>query len=182
MKVQGRIWIIYYAIHRLILIHPCAKYGKPMLNQKKVMGRTLICTDRRTDRVISIYPTELRLRGVWKRVHKKRRKYKQNNLFKTKLASLNSYTYCKNYKLQSHLKKFRVTLINYTYIPNIYHIKTDDEWSSIQLMLSSAGCIYLLLEYKKAPAAKMPAKNNDPTISVRVPPDPLPEPEGSSFR
>ena len=43
-------------------------------------------------------------------------------------------------------------------------------------------CIHLLLEYKKAPAAKMPAKNNDPTISVRVPPDPLPEPEGSSFR
>ena len=44
------------------------------------------------------------------------------------------------------------------------------------------GCIYLLLEYKKAPAAKMPAKNNDPTISVRLPPDPLPLPEGSSFR
>ena len=38
-----------YATHRLMVIHPCAKYGKPMSNHKKVMGRTRICTDRRTD-------------------------------------------------------------------------------------------------------------------------------------
>ena len=38
-----------YGTHRLMVIHPCAKYGKPMSNHKKVMGRTRICTDRRTD-------------------------------------------------------------------------------------------------------------------------------------
>ena len=26
--------------HPLVMIHPCAKYGKPMSNPKKVMGRT----------------------------------------------------------------------------------------------------------------------------------------------
>ena len=39
-----------YATHHLMVIHPCAKYGKPMSNHKKVMGRTRICTGRRTDR------------------------------------------------------------------------------------------------------------------------------------
>ena len=38
-----------YTTHRLIVIHPCAKYGKPMSNHKKVMGRTRICTDRQTE-------------------------------------------------------------------------------------------------------------------------------------
>ena len=45
-----------YATHcRLMVIHPCAKYGMPMSKQKEVMGRTRICTNRwmdgRTDRV-----------------------------------------------------------------------------------------------------------------------------------
>ena len=40
--------------HRLMVIHPCAKNGKPMSNQKKVMGRTRICTDRWTDRQTNI--------------------------------------------------------------------------------------------------------------------------------
>ena len=39
-----------YATYRFMMIHPCAKDGKPMSNQNKVMGRTRICTDRRTDR------------------------------------------------------------------------------------------------------------------------------------
>ena len=47
-KVVSGSWM--YATHRLMVIHPCAKYGKPMSNHKKVMGRTRICTDRRTDR------------------------------------------------------------------------------------------------------------------------------------
>ena len=33
----------------LMVIHPCAKYGKPMSNHNKIMGLTRICTDRRTD-------------------------------------------------------------------------------------------------------------------------------------
>ena len=72
-----------YATHRLMVIHPCAKYGKPMS-----IGRTRICTDirtkdgridrqtdrqtdgrtdrqtkRQTDRVIPIPPPELCSRG-----------------------------------------------------------------------------------------------------------------------
>ena len=47
-KVVSGSWI--NATHRLMVIHPCAKYGKSMSNHKKVMGRTRICTDRRTDR------------------------------------------------------------------------------------------------------------------------------------
>ena len=47
-----------------MVINPCAKYGKPISNHKKVMGRTRIRTDRqtdrqtgiRTDRVIPLYP------------------------------------------------------------------------------------------------------------------------------
>ena len=46
-KVVSGSWM--YATHRLMVIHPCAKYGKPMSNHKKVMGRKRICTDRRTD-------------------------------------------------------------------------------------------------------------------------------------
>ena len=46
-KVVSGSWM--YATHRLMVIHPCAKYGKPMSNHKKVMGRTRICTDRRTE-------------------------------------------------------------------------------------------------------------------------------------
>ena len=46
-KVVSGSWM--YATHRLMVIHPYAKYGKPMSNHKKVMGRTGICTDRRTD-------------------------------------------------------------------------------------------------------------------------------------
>ena len=64
-KVISESWM--YAKHRLMVIHPCAKYGKPMSDQKIVMGRTRICTDRWTDkwtdRVISIYPPELRSQG-----------------------------------------------------------------------------------------------------------------------
>ena len=47
-KVVSGSWM--YATHRLMGIHPCAKYDKPISNHKKVMGRTRICTDRRTDR------------------------------------------------------------------------------------------------------------------------------------
>ena len=36
----------------LMLIDSCAKFDKPVSNHKIVM----VCTDRRTDRVISIYP------------------------------------------------------------------------------------------------------------------------------
>ena len=46
-----------------MVINPCAKYGKPMSNHKKVMG-TDGQTDGQTDRVIYIYPPELRSRGV----------------------------------------------------------------------------------------------------------------------
>ena len=49
-KVNIELGSWMYATHRLMVIHPCAKYGKPMSNHKKVMGRTQICTDRRTDR------------------------------------------------------------------------------------------------------------------------------------
>ena len=58
-----------FATHVLMVMHPCAKYGKPMSNQKKVIGRTRLITDRWTDRqtqtgrVIPIYPPELRSRG-----------------------------------------------------------------------------------------------------------------------
>ena len=47
-KIVSGSWI--YATHRLMVIHPCAKYDKPMSNHTKVMARTRICTDRRTDR------------------------------------------------------------------------------------------------------------------------------------
>ena len=59
VKVQGHIRIMNVRD----ISSKCAKYGKPMSNQKKVMGRTRICTDRRTDRVIPIYPLELSSRG-----------------------------------------------------------------------------------------------------------------------
>ena len=51
--------------NRLMAIHTCAKYGKPMSNNKKVMGWTRICTERRTDRQTDSYipPPELRSRG-----------------------------------------------------------------------------------------------------------------------
>ena len=32
-----------YTTHRLMVIHPYAKYGRPMSNQKTVMGRTQTC-------------------------------------------------------------------------------------------------------------------------------------------
>ena len=48
VQVVSRSW--KNARHHLMVIHPCAKYGKPMSNHKKVMGRTRICTDRRTDK------------------------------------------------------------------------------------------------------------------------------------
>ena len=38
LKVVCGSWM--YATHRLMVIHPCAKYGKPMLNEKKDMRRT----------------------------------------------------------------------------------------------------------------------------------------------
>ena len=47
-KVVSELWM--YVTYRLMVIHPCAKYDKPMSNQKKVMGRTWICTDRLTNR------------------------------------------------------------------------------------------------------------------------------------
>ena len=50
-------------IHRLMVIHPCAKYGKPMSNHKKADTNLHGQTDRRTDRVIPICPPELCSRG-----------------------------------------------------------------------------------------------------------------------
>ena len=47
-KVVSGSWM--YTTHCLMVIHLCAKYGKPMSNHKKVMGRKKICTDKRTDR------------------------------------------------------------------------------------------------------------------------------------
>ena len=69
-----------YTTHRLIVIHPCVKYGKTMSKQNKVMGRTRICTDRRTDKVISIYPPELHSRGYKKYINYayKQKKYWRN--------------------------------------------------------------------------------------------------------
>ena len=42
LEVKGhhRIGITNVRDHSLMVIHPCAKYGKPMSIQKKVMGRT----------------------------------------------------------------------------------------------------------------------------------------------
>ena len=48
VNIESGSWM--YTTHPLMVKHPCAKYGKPMSNQKNVMGRTQICTDRRTDR------------------------------------------------------------------------------------------------------------------------------------
>ena len=42
-------WMYRYATHPLMGINPCAKYGKPMSNQKKVVGGTQICTDGQTE-------------------------------------------------------------------------------------------------------------------------------------
>ena len=74
-KVVSGPWV--YATHRLMVIHPCAKYGKPMSNHKIVMGRTRICTARRTDRqtyrrtdkVISIYPLNFVRRGYKNKIY-----------------------------------------------------------------------------------------------------------------
>ena len=38
VNIDSGSWM--YATHCLMVIHPCAKYGKPMSIQKKVMGRT----------------------------------------------------------------------------------------------------------------------------------------------
>ena len=61
LKVQGRILIMDG--------RDTSSYGDTSMCQicqtkKKVMGWTRICTDTQTDRVISIYPPELRSRGV----------------------------------------------------------------------------------------------------------------------
>ena len=50
-----------YLTHSLMVIDPCAKYGMPMSNQKKVMGCTWICTVRQSD---SCIPPELCSLGV----------------------------------------------------------------------------------------------------------------------
>ena len=49
-KVVSGSWM--YLTHPLMVIQPCAKYGKPMSNQRKVMDWTQISTqmDRWTDR------------------------------------------------------------------------------------------------------------------------------------
>lgn len=43
----------------------CKKYGMPMSKQNEVKGRTQICADGRTDRVIPMYPLNL-VRGGYK--------------------------------------------------------------------------------------------------------------------
>ena len=58
-----------YATHHLRVIHPCAKYGKQMSNQKKLWARhESTQTDGRTEReqrdiVIPIYLPELHAMG-----------------------------------------------------------------------------------------------------------------------
>ena len=62
------------ATHRLMMILPCTSYGKPMSNQKQVMDRTRTqtCTNgrryrqtnRRTDKVIPIFPLNFDYEGV----------------------------------------------------------------------------------------------------------------------
>ena len=37
VNIESGSWM--YATHCLMVIHPCAKYGKPMSNHKKFMGR-----------------------------------------------------------------------------------------------------------------------------------------------
>ena len=85
-KVVNRSWM--HATHHFMLIHPCAKYGKPMSNQ--FPSRTRICTDRRTDRrtdkVIPIYSRELRSRGYkkvigWTQICTDRRTDRRTELF-----------------------------------------------------------------------------------------------------
>ena len=51
LTLRSKVNIELYATHCLMVIHPCAKNGKPMANHKKVMGRTRICTqtDRQSD-------------------------------------------------------------------------------------------------------------------------------------
>lgn len=46
-----------------MVIHLCKKCGIPMSQQKEVTGRKRICTDGQADRVIRIYPPELRSHG-----------------------------------------------------------------------------------------------------------------------
>ena len=53
-----------YATHPLMVIDPCAKYGKPMLKQKKLRANHETAqANRWTDRVIPIYPPELCSQG-----------------------------------------------------------------------------------------------------------------------
>ena len=51
------------ATHHLMVIYPWAKYGKSLSNQTKVIGLKRICTDRWTDKVITIYPPPPHSRG-----------------------------------------------------------------------------------------------------------------------
>ena len=58
VKVLGPIWIMNVRdSSSFMAIHPCAKYGKSMSNQKKNIGGTRIYTqtDRRTDRQSDSY-------------------------------------------------------------------------------------------------------------------------------
>ena len=64
VKVQGRIWIMNVLDTSSYGDTPMCQIWLANVKPKKVMGRTPICTDRRTDRVIPIYPPELRSRGV----------------------------------------------------------------------------------------------------------------------
>ena len=48
VKVQGRIWIVNARDTSSYGGTPRAKYGNPVSNHKKVMGRKRICTDRQT--------------------------------------------------------------------------------------------------------------------------------------
>ena len=57
-----------YATQRLMMIHPCAKCGKPMSNQKKLLaGHESVQTDGQTDgqdSVIPIYPLNFVRGGI----------------------------------------------------------------------------------------------------------------------
>ena len=66
VNVQGRIWTMNDTTHCLMVIHTCAKYGKPMSNQKSFGPDTNLHrqTDRQTDRATPIYPIELCSQGI----------------------------------------------------------------------------------------------------------------------
>ena len=70
VNLESGSWI--YTTHHLMVIYPCAKYVKPMSNQKKLWAghesaQTDGRTDGQTDRQISIYPMNF-VRGGYNKI------------------------------------------------------------------------------------------------------------------